>query len=231
MNYLNDYAIDALAMRAVNAYLKAPSAQKERILPDVLCNEVLGLKLENVGLSQDGSIIGMTSYGDATATIIDEEGDWSLYPLDGKTVLVEKQLLENPCGIGRYNFTVVHEAAHQIFGNLGCKDIKAVKNRLIICRSKKATQLEFEEWQTDRLTAAILMNKPMLFAAMKETGIEGGIDILNCMVNNGCWSAFCHTAKILGVSLSALEIRMNRLGLIRRDLRNPEEKRSILDIC
>lgn len=230
MNYLNDYALDELAMRVVRAYLKAPSAQETRVDPAVLCRETLGLRVVGATLSKDGNVLGTTSLGEATASIIDEEGDWALFPLDGKTVLVEKALEENPCGTGRYNFTLVHEACHHILGEIYRSPAKT-KNRLLVYRSMKSAQVEFEEWQTDRLTAAILMNRPMLTSAMKEAGIEGGINVLECAIGNDTWSAFCRTAEILGVSLSALEIRMEKLGLIKKNYyRAGRPQRSILDI-
>jgi len=231
MNYLNDYALDELAMRVVNAYLKFPDVPHDRVDPVLLCERVLSLRVLNVILSQDGSILGLTSFGSGKANIIDEEGDWAVMPLDGKTILVEKGLSDNPCGYGRFNFTVAHEAAHHIF-HMVRQDNSLGKNVMFVYRAKKFTSVDFDEWQTDRLAAALLMNKPMLFAAMREAGIPDGIALLDDRLGNSSWQGFCRTAELLGVSLSALEIRMTKLGLIERNYyHNRNEKGSILDVC
>lgn len=230
MNYLNDNALEELALRVVRSYLKTENVPQDRVDPVALCEKVLSLRVIYMTLSLDSSILGLTSFGNSKANVLDEEGDWAVMPLTGNTVLIEKGFLDNPIAIGRHNFTVAHEAAHHIFNMVG--QTAAEKNRLHIYRAKKYTSVEFDEWQTDRLTAAILMNKPMLFSAMREAGIPNGIRVLDQRADNEEWSGFCRTAEILGVSLSALETRMDQLHLIERNYYHGKfRKGSILDVC
>lgn len=231
MNYFNDYAIDTLAARVVAAYLKSPDVPRERVDPVALCKNVLKLTVKNVKLSPDCSILGITSFGQAKANVIDDDGISAVVPLDGHTVLIEKELLGNPCGEGCYNFTVAHEAAHHIFNMLE-QHKKGESNRLLIHRVSGSISVDFDEWQTERLAAAILMNRDMLLSAMRAAGIPDGIKTLDCRLRNESWLSFCETAETLGVSLSALSLRMSALGLIDSNhYRGGKKKESIIDVC
>lgn len=47
--------------------------------------------------------------------VFDEADTDTFFFLDGKTVLVEKDLKQNSTQRGRFNFTMMHEGSHQIF--------------------------------------------------------------------------------------------------------------------
>lgn len=66
MKHLSRNDIEAIAEKYVKAYLELPeikSAQVYRIEPEIMLEKVLGLNVEYMHLSYDGSILGMTSFG------------------------------------------------------------------------------------------------------------------------------------------------------------------------
>ena len=86
-----------------------------RIDPELLLEKVLGLNVEYQHLSYDGSILGMTSFTEMGVQVFEDDDNEAFFFLDGKTVLVEKDLNFDSKLKGRKNFTLMHEGSHQIF--------------------------------------------------------------------------------------------------------------------
>ena len=57
---------------------------------------MLGLKVVFRQLSDDGTVLGMTSPDEVCVTIFDDNMEEMLFFLDGKTILIEKKLNEHP---------------------------------------------------------------------------------------------------------------------------------------
>jgi hypothetical protein len=76
--------------------------------------------------------------------------------LDGKTILIEKDLKDDVSRLGQHNFTVGHETAHQILSLLypGDYTVKVRKERLLYYRAeseKRGPVRDWEEWQANAL--------------------------------------------------------------------------------
>lgn len=80
-----------------------------RIDPELLLEKVLGLTVEYQHLSYDGSILGMTSFTELGVQVLEDDDNEAFFFLDGKTVLVEKDLAFDNKLRGRKNFTLMHE--------------------------------------------------------------------------------------------------------------------------
>lgn len=110
--------IAVIGTRVINAYKKLPEISNKpiyKIEPELLIKKLLGLNISYHHLSMDGSILGVTAPSEIGVPIFDNTDNDDFYFLDGKTVLIERDLKEDKRQIGRCNFTLVHEASHQIF--------------------------------------------------------------------------------------------------------------------
>lgn len=118
MQRLSRKNIEAIAKRIIAAYIKLPSVQgqqPDKILPELLVHDLLGLTTEFHTLSRDGRILGMTACGEVDVQIYDNSNCPEFFHLDGKTLLIDHELVQKGANRGRYHFTLTHEACHQIF--------------------------------------------------------------------------------------------------------------------
>ena len=224
--YLSYSELDRIADRVVNAYAKLPEVSISDYLyvdPELLLRSLLGLEIEYRHLSADGTTLGLTAYGEVDLVLIDDD-KIELFVLDGKTVLIEKDLVG-----GRKNFTIVHEGCHHVLKMLFPRDYgNATSERRIIRYRESRSKRTQEEWQVDYLTSCILMPRLLVEQAMMLAGLEGKIEMLNPVWRYREYEAFCNMCLLLGVSKQALALRMRQLGLLGTEhLARPHE---ILDI-
>ena len=121
MKRLTRAYIEGIADRILKAYMNLPEIKGNdiyRIDPELLLTRVLGLKIEYAHLSLDGTVLGMTSFGEVEVEVYDEADEEYYLCLDGKTVVVDQELLVDTTKKGRKNFTTLHEGAHQAFSRI-----------------------------------------------------------------------------------------------------------------
>ena len=228
--YLSAETIEAIASRVLRAYAKLPEVQENGfyyVVPNELVHTLLGLTVEFRHLSEDGDILGLTCF-DELGIELPGTDEWFYF--DGKTVLIEEDLLKDDMQYGRRGFTIVHEGCHHILKMLYPEDYAGGINmrRVIYFRNGGTQGSSREEHQVNALTAAVLMPEFLIRQGMKMVGLKGRIDILHSVWRKDEYDKFCSLAYLLGVSKQALSIRMRQLGLLGRDfLKNPG---SILDI-
>lgn len=228
--YLSYSDLDAIADRVFRAYTKLPEVQAAGQLlyvdPELLLKALLGLTIDYRHLSTDRTTLGLTAYDEVGVEVYDSSED--LYFLDGKTVLIETDLLaENQTG--RRNFTIVHEGCHHILKMLFPKDYAGSANarQVLRYRGKQAFRSR-EEWQVDRLAASVLMPQKLVEQAMRTVELGSRIKVLNPVWRQLEYEKFCDMCILLGVSKQALSIRMRRLGLLGEEqLRHPNEAMNI----
>lgn len=229
--------IESISRKVLKGYFDLPQFRGiniTKIEPDVLAQEVLHLNLDFVHLSLDGETLGVTSYDEVSIEAYDNGDDPYLYLLDGKTILVERDLKDDIMCIGRCNFSIAHETSHQIFGILFPQAYGNVKQspQLHFYRPKTDQKArivtDWTEWQANTLASALLMPKEVLIADMKMFGLGEKIAILNSVFYQETFFRFRLLAEYLGVSQQALMIRMKYLGLIDKEYLN--RARSMLDI-
>lgn len=108
-------------------------------------------------LSLDGSILGVTSPDEQMLSVF-YDNEECYYYLDGYTVLVDCRLRDSEKLVGRKNYTLAHEIAHQVLykafpnayhsaNRLTC-DYRRTRNS-----HKKISN--WVEWQADALAAAL----------------------------------------------------------------------------
>ena len=232
MPYLDNNALETVSVRVLRAYWKLPMAKETPwyVDPDLLLSELLGLSIQFRHLSNDGLTLGMTSYAPVDIALPDcALGE--VVCLDGKTVLIEKDLDKPDSVVGRRNFTVMHEGCHHILNMLypgayseGEKDRRIIKYRL----SKPRTSVGSEEWQADALTSCLLMPADLLRRNMRLVGLPEHLDYLNPVWRKQSYEQFVSLSELMGVSKQALSYRMKKLRLLGEDQR--ENPNGLLDV-
>ena len=121
MKYLSRNDLETIGGRVIEAYKRLPAISGqalERVDIDFLCQELLGLRIDYARLSLNGEKIGLTSSCDIGVEVFPEDPsstEEQYYMLDGKTILIESDLMKEGANIGRRNYTVSHESCHHIF--------------------------------------------------------------------------------------------------------------------
>ena len=222
MLYLSREDIDAFADRILSRYLKSefPNGHLYYNVDPIRLAQIYGFKVEYVNITRDGSILGQTSSGPIWTPIVDEDMNDMLYYLDGKTILVDKRLAANPKCVGRRNFTIAHELAHQ-FINRNYPEVYGPQYRTFydFRRSAKPRKeiVDWYEWQADALAAAILLPREVVEEGMFWFGLGSKMKVLSQKYSAYKYDRFCEMAEFLQVSKTALSYRMEQLGLLEKN--------------
>ena len=214
--------IEKIADGIIDAY-KTAYVPEKRLCYQVDAMELaqlLGLTVDFQSLSLDCSILGLTAPEEACITIFDDDGNEMMYCLDGSTILIEKKLL-HPKAIGRMHFTMAHEMAHQVLYRK-YPDSYSPQQR-IICDYRRSEQLKGQvddwfEWQANVLAAAILLPEDAILETMYLFGLGERMKVLSKRYSPNKYESFCAMAEVMEVSRTALAYRMERLGLLERNL-------------
>lgn len=230
MKRLSRKALEAIGDRVIRAYMKLPGVEGQpiyRIVPEILAETLLGLKVDYQHLSIDGTILGLTSYESVGIELPGDEEAGEVYILDGNTILIESDLRDDVEQTGRRNFTITHEASHQILKMLFPSDYGARPHEKPIhfCRANSMRNKpisDWEEWQSNTLSSVLLLPKALVEQAMALFGVQGEIRILNRLFARKDYDRFVGMTELLGCSKTALAIRMKQLGYLGEDyLDNP----------
>lgn len=214
--YLSRTDIEAIALEVTGLYKMKKVPQRHLMYSVDLLElaDLLGLSVDQQRLSPDGSILGMTAPDAQLVGIVGPNGEEYLYPLDGKTVLVESRLWNDSRLIGRRNFTLAHEIAHQILyqrfpGTYG------IDNR-VLCDYRRSDRriTNWHEWQADALGAAIFLPKDAILDGMFLCNLGEHVQTLSKKYTPNKYADFCRLAELLQASQAALAFRMEQLGLL-----------------
>ena len=235
MPRLSRKSIESIANRIIAAYKRLPPLQDSTpnmIQPELLVHDLLGLTTEYHALSKNGGILGLTACGEVDVRIYDDPRHPAFFHLDGKTLLIDRDLITEGSNQGRYHFTLIHEACHQVFKMLFPKEYsEPVRLRQIhYCTENPAESGDYwEEWRTNALASSVLMPEEMVRNNMAAFGLGERIPMLNQVFAANCYNRFSDMANYMGVSKQALAIRLKGLGLLDREyLQDPY---ALSDVC
>ena len=223
MPYLSAKEIETIALRIINTYRKLPALAGQQITmvqPELLVQELLGLSIQYHTLSLDGKILGLTSCGEIGVPIYDNPKHPEYCYLDGRTVLIDQNLVRERANKGRYHFTLIHEACHQVYQMLFPKEYRGTvaRRQIHYCKSPPSRNEDYwEEWRTNILTSAVLMPEDMVRTNLAVFGLGKRLSMLNRVFAHADYERFSEMAAYMGVSKAALSIRLRRLGLLRYD--------------
>ena len=183
MGYLSRNDLEKIATQVFDDYKRLPcfaGQQVDHVDPKILACELCGLNIDHFHLSKDGLTLGMTAFKEIGVEVYADSGQPFFYYLDGRTLLIEKDLKDDPAQYGRYHFTIVHETAHQILAGLHPTD-KVIQNRIIYYRGQSPQYpiQDWGEWQADNLASALVLPAEVVLMALHRFELDGGIEILN----------------------------------------------------
>lgn len=214
--------IERIAEPMIETYMQAHVPKHHmcyRVDPTELAS-LLGYRIEYLHLTQDGSILGQTASVPLWTTVIDPHVGETYCFLDGQTILIEEKLQDNPRLVGRKNFTIAHELAHQII-NRSYPNMYGAQNRTFCdYRRTEGNQrkvINWYEWQADALAAALLLPPDALDKAMFMFGLGSKMKVLSRKYSPKQYNAFCDMAEYLQVSKTTLAYRMEQIGLLERN--------------
>ena len=217
MKYLNHRELEAIAFKILDKYRELPEVKNStmyRVEPELLLSKVLNLKIIHTHLSLDNSILGMTAKTNALVEVFEEDDTSITTVLDNNTIFIEKDLKDDLRQRGRYNFTVMHECSHQILNRIFPED-DYIQGPVHFSRIDAI-------YSPDEVIEERMAN-----ALAAELGKK--IRCLNRIHFKADYKKYCALADFLGVSKTALAIRMKQLGLLEREyLRNPQDMLDIM---
>ncbi len=208
-NILKDYdASHLLEARPVDVYRFAEN--------------YMGLTVDFKNLSPDKSILGLTSFNSGIFPVWDDQRDAPyMIEVAAGTVIIDNDLLRDNQR-GRENFTVIHECSHQkLHKSLYLKN----DGKLMIACSRRdigeggskrklVTEHDWEEWQSNSLTASILMPSKVILRMFRDfMGISTSEKLpipLNFIIDY----KVMELAELFNVSHMAMKIRLEHLGLL-----------------
>ncbi len=219
-NYLSRAEIEDISEGLIETYSKVKGNSDMEYVDIVdLAEKILGLKLEFVSFAEeDPNKVGFLSDGKAPI-LIHMNGKRRLTTFPKKTVLISTSLQEES-ERGRRRFTIAHEVAHYILNKLNPTIEKACFHTEY-SGVKQYTKEELvrlfasTEWQADALAASLLMPKSVMRRALTKFTNKKPIKRYgDATFSQEDKETLRRLANVLGVSVTALLIRLKNLNMI-----------------
>ena len=118
--YLSRAELSCIAGKYIEMYYALFGISKNDpapINPEQFANSVLGLNLKMLPLCGDGHILGLTVFQRCSFTATLEDGTKLVEVFMPRDIVIDSALAADRC-TGCRNFTIAHEAAHQILADL-----------------------------------------------------------------------------------------------------------------
>lgn len=145
MLWLSRKDIEHISRRLLRDYLKKVPQKVDHIDPADFAEKMCGLQFTFADISEAHDAIGLTATSEVIITIPQRDGTRLDYELDGKTAFIDQSLVaENQ--IGRLNFTMMHEAAHQLFWMLYPEEYEVQTPRCVFrisCKMSATQEMHF----------------------------------------------------------------------------------------
>ena len=216
--YLSRADLSRIAGKYIDQYYTRFGISKdapEPIDPERLASAVLGLNVKMLPLCSDGSVLGLTVFQRCGFTVTLGDGTKLVEIFMPKDVVIDSALAEDSC-TGCRNFTIAHEAAHQILADLFPNDYgKAVKCRGHIAYRERNGQPSWEEWQANTLAAELLMPTFLVNAEIERAALCLPNGILYKSASDPNYEKILEMAARMGVSWSAIKIRLQQMQVIK----------------
>ena len=216
--YLSRADLSRIAGKYIDQYYTRFGISKdapEPIDPERLASAVLGLNVKMLPLCSDGSVLGLTIFQRCGFTVTLGDGTKLVEIFMPKDVVIDSALAADRC-TGCRNFTIAHEAAHQILADLFPNDYgKAVKCRGHIAYRERNGQPSWEEWQANTLAAELLMPTFLVNAEIERAALCMPNGILYKSASDPNYEKILEMAARMGVSWSAIRIRLQQMQVIK----------------
>ena len=199
--YLSRADLSHIAGKYIDQYYTRFGISKddpEPIDPERLASAVLGLNVKMLPLCSDGSVLGLTVFQRCGFTVTLGDGTKLVEIFMPKDVVIDSAL------------------AHQILADLFPNDYgKAANCRGHIAYRERNGQPSWEEWQADTLAAELLMPTFLINAEIERVALTLPNGILYKSVSDPNYEKILEMAQRIGVSWSAIRIRLQQMQVIR----------------
>lgn len=198
---------------------------------DYLAQECYYINVFKAHITLTGDVLGMMVIEDSPVKYYDIMYRPVIEKLEAPTMLIEYNL-GGKKNIGRERFTKAHETSHwfchRSLHSLDKRPYELRRAPVIACRDTSIerfkysenntwNELDWEEWQADRLAASLLMPKQSFIYVsqkiIKNYGIKNGILVNGCNLE-ASRNAVSDIADFFVVSRKAAQIRLKQLGLL-----------------
>jgi len=206
--------IEQIAKETVQNFLDDPWIPFQPIDMKRMATDFLGLSLRYRNLSEYGTILGLTTFVDIAVEVWDRhDPEFVLFP---KGTIILDSNLQDRRQIGRHNFTLSHEVSHQLLAKL-YPEVERVYSfsKVKTCLDRR-TNADWQEWQADNLASALLMPEALIRRATNIYFHSPYVEFICCRRNEPLYWDLRSMSTFFGVSVKALTIRMQRLGLLGR---------------
>ena len=231
MYRLRNGDFDTIASMVLGEYLPKALEKPQPVDIDYLIEDCVYLEVKKVHITLEGHILGMIVFGDTTWEYYDRFYRPVVEELKESTMMIDLSLSGDK-NLPRERFTKAHETSHWICHRslhsydklpyefrrspaIACRD--ASIERYKYHEEFKRSESDWEEWQADRLAAALLMPKdPFINVSQKvieNCGIRNGI-LVKGYNTEASKRAVSIISTYFMVSRKAAQIRMNQLGLL-----------------
>jgi hypothetical protein len=213
--------IENLAKEAMNGFMvPAISAKCVRPIPiDAFATRRLGLRLEYTRLSDDGQILGITTYTDTDIDLY-RYCRKDVIRVSENTILIDEHLMK-PLMLfdpdperGRRQFTIGHECAHQMIYRMESDEQKqkldlrySARTASVALRNLESAD-DWREWQANAMASALLMPAKYIELLLGKRRLT----LYGKRMNRPDKLLLENMCNRLGVSRSALTLRLRRLG-------------------
>ena len=210
--------IDELGEGLIRQYLGAEADKSYCVDIEGFVNEFLGLPLlYRTFAEKDSDKIGFISDGIIPLRIY-KNGTIVPAVFSKGTIVIEKCLRrENESG--RRRFTISHEGAHFVMDRTlpQASFHREYDNERIYTPKDLKCLFSFKETQIDRMGAALLMPRFMVFNILEAHSVKDGLPIYgDCILRVEDKLLVREMADAMGVSFAAFLIRLRELGILRR---------------
>lgn len=187
----------------------------EPIDPELLASSILDLNVKMFPLCSDGSILGLTVFQKCSFTMTLADGTQLIEVFTPQDIVVSSALAGDSY-TGCRNFTIAHETAHQILVRMYPGDYPELLMRSghIAYRDRNGAN-SWAEWQADTLAAALLMPDFLVQSEIERVGLRLCNGILYKSVSDPNYNKILVIAEHLGVSWTALKIKLQQMGIIQ----------------
>jgi hypothetical protein len=213
--------IEKCAVKALKGFMSMPIDAKDvrPVQIGVFACSHLRLQVNYTRLSDDGNVLGITTYSDTEVDLYRYCRKETIQ-VPGNTILIDESLRQPSIWgkgdkeINRRQFTIAHECAHHILFGMMSED---EQNEIINRRSARAYSLrelkrddEWLEWQANALGAALIMPSKHIGLLMGERRLT----IYGKRFNKSDNLFIRWNSNKLKVSPTALSLRLKQLGYI-----------------
>ena len=196
--------INSIANKIIKRYEEEIGRPIDRVNIVDLLNRLYGVNVNYYQLSRNSDVLGIASPRNMTIQVW-ENDEPLLVQIGLNLVLVDSSLLVDNL-LGRRNFTIAHEGAHQILFRMETNYNKDTVHRLI-------TQEDWDEWQANTLASCLLLPELQVKRMFWLMFGDSYINIIQPGSRN-TYLPFEAMAAFFGVSKDALAIRLRQLKLI-----------------